>query len=406
MRQILAHYLVLENKVSSTPTFTVLLPAKGRPDLVRDALVSVLDQSFRDFEVIISNNGADPNIHAAIAEKLGDPRVRYLEQPAVLAMPEHWEQISRLARGRYLTVVTDRSVLMQEALATIADAHVRGGTDAEIVTWPWYLYRNEFRLLQFFSGGLPKNQVALGSRTVLDSEALLLGSRRFSSPYPTAFPFGYNSTVSAALISAIRNNAGAAFLPLTPDFSFAYACLLSRRCLTYLNQPLVISQEPRLSNGRSAGFSDATSYLATLGIADPISHSPIKAPLVENIIAEDFLSACHRFKRLDILARLDRSDLYLKCLDEMDIKQAAGQLPPARMAELFHAIETALAQESAECQARVKAVRQGIKIRVHRTARRLLATHANPLRPLLIRLLRGGKRFESALQAAGHQEAR
>jgi hypothetical protein len=167
----------------------------------------------------------------------------------------------------------------------------------------------------------------------------------------------------------------------------------------------MISQGTDLSNGRNAFRTDATDYLATLGTTDPFYHSPIKVPLVETSIAEDLLCACHRFKRQDILARFDWADLYLKCLAEMDRKQAARKLSPSRIAELFHAIETALMQESPECQARVKTVRQSIGVKTRTMILRLFEAHTELLRPLLIRL-RGGKYFKSALQAAGHQDAK
>ena len=65
--------------VTNMPTFTILLPAKGRPELVVDAITSIIGQTFGDFEVIFSNNGADPLVREAIRPFLHDPRVRYFE---------------------------------------------------------------------------------------------------------------------------------------------------------------------------------------------------------------------------------------------------------------------------------------------------------------------------------------
>lgn len=382
--------------MKNAPVFTVLLPAKGRPQLVRDALASVLGQSFGDFEVILSNNGAEAAIRSAVGDMLQDQRVRYVEQPVVLPMPQHWEQISLLARGKHLTVLPDRSVLKQGALATIANLHARGGPDADIVTWSWELYHSEPGHLQAFAGPTQ-------SPTVLDSETVALSSLRVDALYPTALPRGLNSSVSQALITDIRSRLGAAFMPINPDFSFAYACLLSRPRITHVSVPLMISQGLNVSNGGNAYRTDASDYVDTLGLKDPLPYSPVKALLVENVIAEDFLAACHQLQRLDLLDKFYWVDFYLRCLAELDEKRGAGALPAARIQHLARAVDIALASATQDVQAGVKAARRRLNIRTHlrRTAKRLLGSRATQLRPLLARL-RGGRRFQSALHAAGH----
>jgi hypothetical protein len=384
--------------MSDSPVFSVLLPAKGRPHLVRDALVSVLDQSFSDFEVIVSNNGADVAVRAAIADRLADPRVRYLEQPIVLSMPEHWERISRLARGRYLTVLSDRSVLKQGALATIAELHARGGSGAEIVTWSWDLYFDELRLFQPLVRGA-------SHVLVLDSDEFALDAQKLHNRYPAAAPRGLNSSVARSIVEEIRRAAGSAFVPLSPDLSFAYACLLTQPKFVHTTAALFISQGLTVSTGGNAYVTDCTSYLRELGVDRPVRYSPIVALLSESLIADDFMAACHRFGRLDLLDRMDRADLYLKCLAELDEKRAAALLPPARIDELANAVDAALRQEAVDVQSRVQLVRSrsiGLPTRVRHAARRLLGTRAERLRPLLVRL-RGGRHFESALLAAGHR---
>jgi hypothetical protein len=380
------------------PTFTVLLPATRRGALARDALTSVLEQSFRDFEVIVSNNGADAAVRAAMEDRLDDPRVRYIEQPEILAMPRHWELISRLARGRYLTVVPDRSVLKQGALAAIAEAHAGGGADAEIVTWPWDLYFTESGLLQTLSSAAPGIKV-------LDSEAVALDSLRIGVGYPTALARGLNSSVSQTIVGRLRDRFGAVFQPLCPDFSFAYACALAQPRLTYLLHSQMISQGLSVSNGARAYLTDATSYIEAVGVSEPFRYSPIKVPFVENLIVEDFFSACHRFGRPDLLAKVDLADPYLKCFSELDEKKAAGLLSCARIEQMAADLDRALAREPVDLQARVRAGRRrptGLQARMRRRLKQILGSRIESLRPLLTRM-RGGRHFKSALQAAGHK---
>lgn len=383
--------------MSKTPTFSVLLPAKGRPLLTRDALSSVLEQSFGDFEVIVSNNGAEAVVRNQIADLLEDPRVRYFEQPEVLSMPEHWEKLSRLARGRFLTVVPDRSVLKQGALATIAALHAEGGADAEIVSWSWDLYFDEVGHLEPFAGNAK-------TPTVMNSEETALASLRVGGSYPSALPRGLNSSVVMSLVEEIRVRAGSAFASINPDFSFAYACLLSRPRFTHLNRALAISQGMAVSNGGNAYRTDATAYLATLKLPNPFAYAPVKAPFVENVIAEDFLAACHRFDRLDLLKRLDWPDYYLKCLAELDEKRAANLLSAEQLDILADAVETALARESPAVRKSVQSARVksgGLKRWAIGRMKRLFGARVVLFRPLLVRM-RGGARYSSIQEASGH----
>ena len=382
--------------MTNVPTFTILLPAKGRPELVVDAITSIIGQTFEDFEIIVSNNGGDPLVREAIRPFLHDPRVRYFEQPRVLPMPEHWETISLHSRGRYQMVVPDRSLLCRDALEKIAALHASDADEAEIVSWTWDLYHSRSRMLELIGG-------VRGESVIFHSDIVALSWLSTDDIYPTALPRGLNSSVSTSVVEEIRGRCGCAFSTLNPDFTFAYSCLMTRPRFIHLPQALSISQGLDVSNGGSAYRSDATAYITTLGLKKAIRHSPIDAPLVENIIAEDFFASCNRFDRLDLLERFDRSALYVKCLAECDAKRDAGILAPSALAELRQAIQIALDKEPEAVRAKVASEVKGptiIKI-MRSWLRRLLGNNVEYLRPLLLQM-RGARSFKTALEAAGH----
>lgn len=383
--------------MTNNPTFTILLPAKGRPELVVDAITSVIGQTFGDFEIIVSNNGADPRVREAIRPALHDPRVRYYEQPQLLPMPTHWERISLLARGRYQIVVPDRSLLRRNALETIAALHASDADEAKIVSWTWDLYHSRSRLLESIGDGREES-------VILDSDQTILSWLSSDNAYPTALPRGLNSSVATSIVEEIRRRIGCAFATLSPDYSFAYACLLSRPRFTYLPKALSISQGLDVSNGGNAYRTDASTYLATLGLKQVICYSPIDAALVENIIAEDFFVTCHRLNRLDLLERVDRSILYLKCFAELKVKRDAGVLPVADLLKLRDAIQTALNKEPEAIRARVASDKRSRKITqiIRSSIRFLMGDRIEHLRPWLLRM-RGARRFDSALEAAGFE---
>lgn len=383
----------------TVPMFTVLLPAKSRPLLVRDALSSVLGQDYHDFEVIVSNNGADAQVKAAIADLLADSRVRYVEQPAVLSMPDHWERLSLMARGRYLIVVTDRSVLRKDALSTVARIHDSRAEGADIVTWSWDLYYDKLRVLLPFSSHQ-------STPVVLDAEKVALDSLGINGGYPAALPRGLNSSVSMDVVSGLRSKAGRAFWTISPDFSFAYSCLLNASKITHIDDALMLSQGLDVSNGGNAFLTDASRYVETLGLARPIVHSPIDALFVENIIAEDFFAACDRFGRDDLVRRVDRSNLYIKCFLELAEKRHARVLSSNDMKVLANSIHAALEKEDDSTKCKVAdflSETEGFTRLVRRYLKRVLVRRG-PWVQRKILLLRGGEMASSALCAAGHTQ--
>ena len=57
------------------PLVTICIPTYNRPEMLRQSLQSVLWQSYRHLEVIVSDNASDTDT-AAVVDSVGDDRVR------------------------------------------------------------------------------------------------------------------------------------------------------------------------------------------------------------------------------------------------------------------------------------------------------------------------------------------
>ncbi|MFT4712020.1 MAG: glycosyltransferase involved in cell wall biosynthesis [Candidatus Azotimanducaceae bacterium] len=68
---------------SATPTIFVGIPTMNRPRFVKDAIESVLAQTFQDFRCIISDNNSDPELAEQVKDfvhSLNDPRFSFYAQ--------------------------------------------------------------------------------------------------------------------------------------------------------------------------------------------------------------------------------------------------------------------------------------------------------------------------------------
>jgi glycosyltransferase involved in cell wall biosynthesis len=64
---------------SHPPFFSVVIPVYNRARVLRNALASVLEQSYQDFEIVVVDDGSNDHPERVV-EELQDPRIRILRQ--------------------------------------------------------------------------------------------------------------------------------------------------------------------------------------------------------------------------------------------------------------------------------------------------------------------------------------
>ena len=101
----------------SPPAVSILVPTHNRPAWLARALRSVLDADFKNFEIIVSNNGR-PGDTEELRQSLDDPRIRWIEH-APRSVLENLLSALSLARGRYVAVLHDDDWWHPGFLATL-----------------------------------------------------------------------------------------------------------------------------------------------------------------------------------------------------------------------------------------------------------------------------------------------
>ncbi len=61
------------------PTVSVIIPTYNRPDLVKKAIQSVLAQTYKDFEIIVVDDGVEKRAEEAV-KSFADQRIRYIDK--------------------------------------------------------------------------------------------------------------------------------------------------------------------------------------------------------------------------------------------------------------------------------------------------------------------------------------
>jgi glycosyltransferase involved in cell wall biosynthesis len=100
----------------SRPTVSVVIPVYNRAHLVGDAVRSILEQSYRDFELVAVDDGSSDNSVAAI-ERFGDPRVRVVRHARNLGIPDARNTGLDAARGELIAWLDSDDVARPDRLA-------------------------------------------------------------------------------------------------------------------------------------------------------------------------------------------------------------------------------------------------------------------------------------------------
>lgn len=80
------------------PDVSVCIPVHRGEETIAEAIGSVLEQTYRDFELVVLDN-ASPDRSGMVARSAGDPRIRVERTAVTVPEPELWNRVVQLTRA-------------------------------------------------------------------------------------------------------------------------------------------------------------------------------------------------------------------------------------------------------------------------------------------------------------------
>ena len=271
-----------------TPRFSILLPTKNRSIIVGDAIQSVLEQTFPDWELVVSDNDDSDTATRDVVSGFNDPRIRYCRTSGKLAMHENWESAFQNSTGTHVLVLEDKQRLNRNALETLDRVLI--AHPGAVLSYPVVLTREDIPPLL----SRDMSPVKMAATDLLDRYC------DFDEESWQYLPRGLNSVAPSALLRELQQSSptGRIFSHLTPDHSQAYQ-LLSRidevlhlpGSVIYI--PLSLGKKGSFSNGLSCMRKDANAqrWFSQLPVSteDLIRDVPIQTQWMPvNIVLYDF----------------------------------------------------------------------------------------------------------------------
>ena len=98
------------------PKVSVCMPTYNKADFIAEAIQSVLDQTFKDFELIITDDVSSDNSEEII-RSFNDPRIKFIKNKKNLGMINNWNKAVSMANGEYITILHGDDRYLPEFLA-------------------------------------------------------------------------------------------------------------------------------------------------------------------------------------------------------------------------------------------------------------------------------------------------
>jgi GT2 family glycosyltransferase len=120
------------------PTVSVLMTAYNREQYVRSSIESVLNQRFRDFElVVVDDHSSDRTVDIARELAAGDARVRVIVNERNLGDYANRNRAAALARGRFLKYHDSDDLMYPHCLETMVSALTAESRAAFALSTAW-----------------------------------------------------------------------------------------------------------------------------------------------------------------------------------------------------------------------------------------------------------------------------
>ena len=273
--------------MSNSPFFSVIIPTKNRSHIIGFAIKSVLEQSFGDFEIIVSDNDDSDTLTRDAVASFNDPRIKYYRTGG-LSMPDNWEFGLSKSTGRYITVLEDKQAFYPDALQIIYKVAL--GYGAKVIMWAMDGIYDISKMPMFIK------QIRTGIVSRYSSDEILKRSLEDEDNIFRRLPTLINSCVHRSLVEFVREKTplGRFFIPVSPDLCAAFVQLNYVDEIIYIDSSLCIWGAQSESNATKLlrNLEEHKKYFNVPGSDEDVfcSHVPIKSRrLVHNTVLNDYL---------------------------------------------------------------------------------------------------------------------
>jgi glycosyltransferase involved in cell wall biosynthesis len=133
----------------NAPLVSICIPTYNRPRDLSRAVESVVAQTYKNWEIIITDNSPG-NESADIAAKWTDPRIRYFKNGGNCGPTISSNRAFLMARGKYVQLLMDDDLIKPKFLELMVDAFEKNPTVGVVMAPLWLIDAEDRRIFPKF----------------------------------------------------------------------------------------------------------------------------------------------------------------------------------------------------------------------------------------------------------------
>lgn len=96
---------------NGSPRVSIIIPSYNGEEFIREAIDSVLNQTFQDFELIISDDASTDKTREIAQEYSSDPRISFFQNNKQLGIGGNWNRGIERSKGRYIKILCQDDII-------------------------------------------------------------------------------------------------------------------------------------------------------------------------------------------------------------------------------------------------------------------------------------------------------
>lgn len=248
--------------MNNTPFISIIIPTRQREETLKYTIKTILEQSFQNYEIIVSDNNSSPRTKEVV-ESYNTNKIKYIRSEKDLSLPDNWEQGLSIAKGTYVTIIADNDGFIKGSLEFLFDL-IQFNKYPELISlvkntynWPCLNSKNKDLII------LNKNP----SLQLIDGHELIKEVVEDNSKF-FKLPMIYNSIVHSNLIKKMKKK-GKVFNACAPDIYSGFVLAHLAKKYLLLSLPLTIAG----NSSKSLGFNCSRNNKEVIHIEDKVRKS-------------------------------------------------------------------------------------------------------------------------------------
>jgi glycosyltransferase involved in cell wall biosynthesis len=274
------------------PLLSVIIPTRERVETLPYTLRTALDQTSKNFEVIVSDNFGQDNT-AEVVKSFSDPRMRLINPGRRLSMSDHWDFALLHAAGDYIMFIGDDDAVIPGAIARLEASIL--STRSLVYCWPrpvyvWPIDGKPARVI-FLPAVAQAAEINLENLARL---AVSMGGWKW-----VRIPCMYHSAIAKCIPDSIREKTGRVFHSTSPDVFMSMAVPVFARTAIDVGYYVSVAGQSEKSNSsiyhKSTGHEPFDRFIQEYG--DYRTHPTLfpEIPIGLNLVADSLLVAMDKF---------------------------------------------------------------------------------------------------------------